>query len=287
MKFIIWVGLGLILGPSVLNLEPPAWLTMLQSIAGGVFLFFAGWELRLLKTRVGAGFYGIIFAGTFLFPLIGGYFLLGQNLFLAVAMSLSALPVAIQILKEKNRYDTALARDVITIASLCDVVAWLILVFLFPAESASQWLLNHWSLFAFFAGLLVSRWKPWRPEFQTIQIWIAAPLFFSSLAWKTDLIRYFNLNVFAKIFFVAVTLKFVGTYVSARVAGEKSGVAFDLASLLNARGAIEILAAHFAFNAGIIDASLFAALVALGILTSLMAVLTIKSHTSVNGVPLG
>lgn len=278
MKFVGWLTLGLLLGPSLWNVPQPSWYGQLAQIAGGIFLFFAGWEMRFLDLRKDAKFYFLVFLGTFLVPFLAGYFLFSQNLFLAVALGISALPVAIQILKEKGLYDSVLARRTITLASLCDIIAWVILAFLLPEKDMASWIFSHWVVFAFFAGLVVGRFKklPMTKGSLFFQMWILAPLFFIGLGWKIDIIKYFSFSMFISLFSVALVTKSIGTYVAARCAGESHKSSLDFAILLNARGAMEILAAHYAFNAGLINGEVFAALVMVGIITSLMAVPLVK-----------
>ena len=82
--------------------------------------------------------------------------------------------------------------------------------------------------------------------------------------------------MFVKLFIVAVAAKSIGSYVFSRMGGESHKESWNLAVILNARGAMEVLAAHYAYSAGIIDGPLFAGLVMLGILTSVMAVPAMK-----------
>lgn len=96
------------------------------------------------------------------------------------------------------------------------------------------------------------------------------------LGWKVDLASLFDLETFAKVFFVAVIAKSLGTYAFSRWASGSHKESWNLAALLNARGAMEILAAHFAFEAGLIDGALFSALILLGVVTAAMAVPLVK-----------
>lgn len=280
MRFIAWLVLGIVIGPSVLHVPVPVWYPTVAQAAGGLFLFLAGWELRFLNLAKERKFYALLFVGSFVVPFLAGFWLLGFNTFLAVAISISALPVAIQILKEKNLYDSDLSRKVVTLSSLCDICAWLVMGFLFPAENLKSWIVSHWAVFAFFVGLIFGQFVGWRPILAKMQAWILAPIFFVGLTWKIDFFHFFSWNIFLKIFAVAVASKWLGVYVMARLARVTNSFAKDLAALLNARGAMEILAAHFAYAAGLIDESIFAALVALGIVTSVIAVPLIKGKKS-------
>jgi len=204
--------------------------------------------------------------------------LLGQNAFLAVAIRISALPVAIQILKEKNRYDSEFGRRAITIASFCDIGAWLILGFVFPSESLRSWIFNHWAVGAFFVGLMFGRLVPLHRHAHRVQAMLFAPLLFVGLGWKIDLIGSFSFESCARIFVVAVVAKGLGSYLAMRVQNVPHKTSIEYGAILNARGAMEIMAASLAYEAGLIDASVLSALVVLGVLTSVMAVPMITKH---------
>ncbi|WP_413943198.1 cation:proton antiporter [Bdellovibrio sp. HCB-162] len=274
MKFVAWIVLGIFLGPSLFNLNMPSWFSLVSQAAGGVFLFFAGWEMRFLNLKKDARFYALVFIGSFIIPCVLGYFLLGQKMFLALAMGISALPVAIQLLKEKGLYGTLLAKRTITLASLCDICPWLILIFLLPQQDVKAWIISHWVVLAFFVGLVIGRFKTLQTTSGLLhfQMWVLAPVFFVGLGWKVDIVNLFSLPVFLSLLAVAIVTKSLGTYIFSRWAGESHQGAMDLSILLNARGAMEVLAAHFAYRAGLIDGASFAGLVLVGIITSLMAV---------------
>lgn len=276
MRFIGLLVLGLAIGPAIFNFPKPLWLGIVSQLAVGLFLFFAGFEIRFLGFQRSKKFFGMLFTGSFLVPAVICFFIFDRNLFLAVALSISALPVAIQILKEKDLFDTQFGREAITTASLCDVAAWIVLAFLFPRDSVGGWITGHWVFFMFFLGLLISQKWTWLHGFDGIfskvQNWILAPIFFVSLGWQIDLLDFFSTRVFVGVFFAAVLTKGIATFVAARFTGRSNREAFELSAILNARGAMEIMAAHFAFRAGLIEGPIFAALICLGILSSMMAV---------------
>ncbi|WP_373998092.1 cation:proton antiporter [Bdellovibrio bacteriovorus] len=279
MKLLIWILLGVCLGPGVFDLPLPPWIKMAAQGFGAVFLFLSGWELRFFNLIKEARFYFITFIGTFLVPFLCGYFFFDGSFFVATAFAISALPVAIQILKEKNLYQSLLSRRVVTLASLCDLVAWIILAFLLPEKDVTGWLLSHWVVLAFFLGILLGRFKAFPPKayLPRLQMRICAPIFFLVLGWSLDFFALFDFKTFFAIFFVAVSSKYLGSYVASRIAGASHIESFNLSSLLNARGAMEILAASYAYNAQIISGEIFAALVLLGITTAFIAIPTVKA----------
>ncbi len=281
MQLIGLLLLGLFLGPSVLKLEIPEWLATASNVSGGAFLFFAGWEIRFLDLRREARFFAICFCGAFGVPFLAGYLFFDGNLFISAAVGISALPVAIQILKEKKRYDSDLGRKTITLSGLCDLAAWLLMFFVFPSDSAGHWLRSHWFVFMFFIGLAIGQFRAMPHVAIRLQKWILAPLFFIGLGWRIPMFELFDLSVFLKIAVIAIVAKLVGVYAASRMQRKPHLFSLELAVLLNARGAMEIVAAHTAYSVGVIDGGLFTGLVALGVLTSVMAVPFVRHNSKV------
>ena len=115
-----------------------------------------------------------------------------------------------------------------------------------------------------------------KPVLQKMQAWMLAPLFFIGLGWKIPILHLFEFNMFLKILCVAVFAKTIGVYGAARFSRLGHVASLELTALLNARGAMEIVAANVAYTAGLIDGAAFAALVALGVVTSVMAIPLIR-----------
>ncbi len=279
MRFVGWLFLGVLLGPSFFGLAYPSWMVPVAQLAGGIFMFLAGWEMRFLDISKDRRFYGWAFLGAFIFPVLIGWFVFQGHLFLALSMGISALPVAIQLLKEKGLYDSPLGRRVLTVASLCDLIPWIAIIFLLPKENMVSWIVSHWVVMTFFVGLLAGRFKayPKSAQLTSVQSWVLAPLFFIGLGWKIDIVSLFSLHVFLLLLITAIFSKGLGAYVASRVSGESHGFSLDFATLLNARGAMEVIAAHFAYTGGLINGAQFAGLVLVGIVTSLIAVPSVKS----------
>lgn len=76
---------------------------------------------------------------------------------------------------------------------------------------------------------------------------------------------------------VAIASKGLGVYVASRWAGESPSEARQIAALLNARGAMEIVAAHYALQSQIINPTQYVALLLLAILSSVVALPVIRS----------
>lgn len=279
VQFIAILLVGLLLGPSALKIEFPHWLSVVSQIAGGFFLFLAGWEIKFLGLRRHTKLYSALFGGAFLLPFVAGLLFYPGKWFIAAAFGISALPVAIQILREKSRYDSELGRTAITLASLCDIAAWLLMFLIFPSDTAVSWFISHWFVFTFFLGLGFSRWRAIPTFALQTQKWILAPLFFVGLCWKISFFELFDFGVFAKILVIATLAKLTGAYVAARCMKRDHRSSCELALILNARGAMEIVAAQAAYSSGIINGAEFTALIGLGVVTSVLAIPLIRHRS--------
>jgi Kef-type K+ transport system membrane component KefB/mannitol/fructose-specific phosphotransferase system IIA component (Ntr-type) len=133
----------------------------------------------------------------------------------------------------------------------------------------------HAALGSFIVGVAVGDSQRLRERTrQTVQQFatnIFAPVFFASAGLRVDFIANFIPSICIAVFVVATLAKLFGCTVGARVTGlswrEASAVGFGL----NARGAMEIILALLAREAGLIDDRIFVALVTMAIGTSLVA----------------
>lgn len=100
---------------------------------------------------------------------------------------------------------------------------------------------------------------------------VFAPVFFASLGLKIDFVRAFDLRLCVLVFSIATVAKVLGCSVGARLGGlrwrESAAVGFGL----NARGAMEIILALIAHEAGLIREQLLVALVVMALATSLIS----------------
>ncbi len=98
---------------------------------------------------------------------------------------------------------------------------------------------------------------------------IFAPLFFVSIGLKINFVDHFQLPLVSLIIFIAFFGKVVGAGLGAYFNGfswrESAAVGFGL----NARGAMEIILATLALQAGVIDKPMFVALVVMALVTSM------------------
>ena len=100
---------------------------------------------------------------------------------------------------------------------------------------------------------------------------VFAPVFFASLGLRVDFLRAFDPRLCILVFTIASVTKVVGCTLGAKVGGfnwrEAGAVGFGL----NARGAMEIILALLALEAGLLKEQVFVALVVMAIGTSLLS----------------
>ncbi len=100
---------------------------------------------------------------------------------------------------------------------------------------------------------------------------IFAPLFFVSIGLKVNFIADFNIILVILILVLAFFGKIVGCGLGAYWGGFKKDEALAVGSAMNARGAMEIILATLALQAGLIDGKIFVALVVMAVVTSISA----------------
>ncbi|HEY8079266.1 MAG TPA: cation:proton antiporter [Labilithrix sp.] len=98
---------------------------------------------------------------------------------------------------------------------------------------------------------------------------VFAPVFFASVALRVDFLKSFDVGLCLVVFAVASVAKVVGCGVGARLSGLPMRESFAIGFGLNARGAMEIILASLARDAGLVDDRIFVALVTMAIGTSL------------------
>lgn len=289
MRLFLFILIGLALSPTWLDVSRPELVADIGTLSAYVFLFAAGLELSLRKTAQHFKEAAIISVGAFVVPLFAGLFgalyLLPassytQPLFVATAMAVSALPVIIQLLKEAGLYTTHLGRLIVSAATLCDILAWILFSFLLPHQNLGVWIISHLPVFVFLAGLLLSD-RNWisakhMQQLEKATAWIFAPIFFISIGWNLNLAQHFDAKQVATVTLIAFFGKIVGTYLVSRWRKFSHADSMTIGLSLNARGAMEILMATFGLKAGFIDLTLFTSLICMAIITSLVPALTFR-----------
>jgi Kef-type K+ transport system membrane component KefB/mannitol/fructose-specific phosphotransferase system IIA component (Ntr-type) len=151
----------------------------------------------------------------------------------------------------------------------------LLIVLAILGASATQAIGIHAVLGGFIVGVMAGDSPRLRERTrQTTQQFVTnvfAPVFFASVALHVDFVANFDFTLCLVVFAIASVAKIVGCVVGARVSGMPWRESLAIGFGLNARGAMEIILALLARDAGLIDSRMFVALVTMAIGTSLLA----------------
>ncbi|MEO8092659.1 MAG: cation:proton antiporter [bacterium] len=132
---------------------------------------------------------------------------------------------------------------------------------------------------AFLAGMIVAETKDQHPIEQEVLPLYAffSPFFFASIGIELDLDAFADaetLAALAAITAVAVATKLVGAYLAARPLGDREALAVGVGMV--PRGEVGIIVAGIGAASGVIDAELFAAIVGMSVLTTVLAPPTLR-----------
>jgi Kef-type K+ transport system membrane component KefB/mannitol/fructose-specific phosphotransferase system IIA component (Ntr-type) len=154
------------------------------------------------------------------------------------------------------------------------VLSLIVLLALFGA-SFTQWIGIHAVFGGFVVGVVVGdapqlkeRTRVIVHEFVTN---IFAPVFFASLGLRADFVRSFDLRLCTLVFVIATAAKVIGCTLGSRAGGLRWRPATAVGFGLNARGAMEIILALLALEAGLLKEQVFVALVVMALATSLVS----------------
>jgi Kef-type K+ transport system membrane component KefB/mannitol/fructose-specific phosphotransferase system IIA component len=100
---------------------------------------------------------------------------------------------------------------------------------------------------------------------------VFAPVFFASIGLRVDFVHAFDARLCALVILVATVPKLLGCALGARLGGMKWRQAAAVGFGMNARGAMGIILAAIARNAGLLKDQMFVALVVMSLATSLMS----------------
>lgn len=98
-----------------------------------------------------------------------------------------------------------------------------------------------------------------------------SPVFFAMMALRHDVIAELDLSLVGLVIGVACLSKIAGVALGARLGGFAWPASFAVGFGMNSRGAMEILLASVAIEAGIIEGKMFVALILMAITTSLIS----------------
>lgn len=353
---------GIVLGPTVLGYISPdavnwlfpikghtnAMLDGITSLSIALFLLVAGMEVELTAiikarkiatfTAIGGLFFPFVFgyAGAFFFPAqfgsTGSY---GSvfALFIATAMSISALPVIARTLMDLNLYRSEMGMVTVAAAVLNDIIGWMIfavimallgisnsstadiirtlvmtvlfavfmltiarkllnkllvrvqaylswpagtlsfiLIVTFACAAIAELIGIHAIFGSFLAGVALGDSKylseNTREKISDLVSFVFAPLFFASIGLKVNLIANFDLGLTVIIVAIAFSGKIIGSGLAAKFSGISGRESVAIGVAMNARGAMEIILALLALQAGIINEKIFVSLLVMAMLTS-------------------
>jgi Kef-type K+ transport system membrane component KefB/mannitol/fructose-specific phosphotransferase system IIA component (Ntr-type) len=159
------------------------------------------------------------------------------------------------------------------------VLSLIVLLALFGG-SFTQWIGIHAVFGGFVVGVVIGdtphlkeRTRVIVHEFVTN---IFAPVFFASLGLRADFVASFDLRLCALVFAVASAAKIIGCTLGSRAGGLRWRPSAAVGFGLNARGAMEIILAMLALEAGLLRERVFVALVVMALATSLISGPTMK-----------
>ena len=159
------------------------------------------------------------------------------------------------------------------------VLSLIVLLALFGA-SFTQWIGVHAVFGGFIVGVVIGD-TPRLKESTRLVVHdfvtnIFAPVFFASLGLRADFVASFDLRLCVLVFLVASGAKVIGCTLGSRAGGLRWRPAAAVGFGLNARGAMEIILALLALEAGLLREQVFVALVVMALATSLISGPTMK-----------
>ena len=288
---------GILLGPSLIGAEASSWilpasiapaLSLIASAGVVIYMFLAGVELEtgVLRSRrratllVALTSVAVPFAaGAALAPVLRARLApdvpaIPFTIFIGIAMAVTAFPVLARILRDRGIERTAWGVVALSAAAIGDVLTWLMLAALAGATNvkASSLLIVG----AFLAGAAVPARAIDAALTARIMRVVAAvllPAFFAFTGMRTriDLVDGAGAWLLCGlIILVAVAGKFAGALAGARLGGLTWREGTTLGILLNARGLMELVVLNIGLEIGIIPPPLFAMMVMMAIVTTMM-----------------
>jgi Kef-type K+ transport system membrane component KefB len=145
----------------------------------------------------------------------------------------------------------------------------------------------HFLIGAFAAGVFFNRnvvggdtYDRLRSQSEALTMGFLAPVFFASIGLHLDLSALREIPVFLVVFLLAATIgKLAGAGIAARMSGFSTAQSIAVGAAMNARGAVEIIIAGIALQAGLFDRPdptppaieyLFSAVVIMAVFTTLV-----------------
>jgi Kef-type K+ transport system membrane component KefB len=149
----------------------------------------------------------------------------------------------------------------------------------------------HFVIGAFFAGLIIydqiigkKNFEKVNRVFTAITFGLFSPIFFAFIGIHFQIQSLFDsLWFFIVLLAAAVGGKVAGGFIGARIAGFSNSESLTIGNLVNSRGMVELVIASIGLELGIIDITLFAVIVGVGLITTIMSPVLARitiSHSS-------
>ncbi len=137
----------------------------------------------------------------------------------------------------------------------------------------------HFAIGSFFAGLIIYKemigkenYEKVNNVFTTITFGLLSPIFFAFIGMQLHVQSIFDkLPFFLILLATAIGGKISGGFIGAKIGGFSNSQSMTIGHLVNNRGMIELVIAAIGLELGIIDFTLFAIIVAIGFITTIMA----------------
>jgi Kef-type K+ transport system membrane component KefB len=176
------------------------------------------------------------------------------------------------------------ARTAETTRQPADTVLILTLVFMLALGALSELLGFHFAIGVFFAALMITRDLISDARFENLErtcelmtVSLFGPLFLAYQGIQFQLGALNQWSLIAGLILVAIASKLLGGYAMARLKKLPHQEALGVAAIMNARGVMEMVVASIAYRAGLVDQGLFSALLLVGIVTTVITPLLLKS----------
>jgi Kef-type K+ transport system membrane component KefB/mannitol/fructose-specific phosphotransferase system IIA component len=145
----------------------------------------------------------------------------------------------------------------------------------FLCAAFTEWIGIHAIFGAFIAGVVIGDSTHLREQTRaTIDQFVSnifAPLFFASLGLRVDFLASFHPAVVLAVLGIAIAGKLLGCRLGGWLARMPARDSWAIGFAMNSRGAVEIILATVALQAGLIRERLFVALVVMALVTSMMS----------------
>ena len=157
------------------------------------------------------------------------------------------------------------------------------IVFVLALGALSELLGFHFAIGAFFAAMMITPEVIGEHSFErledTCEVLTASlfgPLFLAYQGLQFNLQTLTQPAFVVSLVAVAVVAKLLSGYLVGRLQRMNSHEAWGVGIVMNARGVMELVVASIAFNAGLVDAAVFSALLVVGLVTTVLTPLMLK-----------